>query len=338
MAVVVDVHHLGLGRGQLGVQGVQLLGETDEGVNSKVKAAFANQLVPIVCCGETEEERDAGETEAVLRRQLEADLAELEAEGAKSDVRRKVKESGEREMRQIRDKAQREIDRLERTNERAWTRVSEAAALQFVRKISGFSRPASHNEDVFHMAVTEITERAGVPFGQWWMPTLKDTFDPDRPIIYNVGNFSPASVAGGSNGGNGAADAAISEWNAGVAAGAIYQLDVDGAPNWYVNATQAAGAAYLDRVFDLTKTTHPGWPGWLYIADVPLEKLALRSGTPEKVSVIATGDPAVCSAGARLFSVHVSNAARSVAVPMTTPSPANGWSSARAAGTGSASR
>jgi DNA-directed RNA polymerase subunit beta' len=44
---------------------------------------------------------------------LEADLAELEAEGAKSDVRRKVKESGEREMRQIRDRAQREIDRLE---------------------------------------------------------------------------------------------------------------------------------------------------------------------------------------------------------------------------------
>ncbi|MEV6966349.1 DNA-directed RNA polymerase subunit beta' [Hamadaea sp. NPDC051192] len=44
---------------------------------------------------------------------LEADLAELEAEGAKADVRRKVKESGEREMRQIRDKAQREIDRLD---------------------------------------------------------------------------------------------------------------------------------------------------------------------------------------------------------------------------------
>ncbi|HEX6871861.1 MAG TPA: DNA-directed RNA polymerase subunit beta' [Micromonosporaceae bacterium] len=44
---------------------------------------------------------------------LEADLAELEAEGAKSDVRRKVKESGEREMRQIRDRAQREVDRLD---------------------------------------------------------------------------------------------------------------------------------------------------------------------------------------------------------------------------------
>jgi DNA-directed RNA polymerase subunit beta' len=44
---------------------------------------------------------------------LEADLAELEAEGAKSDVRRKVKEGGEREMRQLRDRAQRELDRLD---------------------------------------------------------------------------------------------------------------------------------------------------------------------------------------------------------------------------------
>jgi DNA-directed RNA polymerase subunit beta' len=46
-------------------------------------------------------------------KKLEVDLAELEAEGAKSDVRRKVREGGEREMRQIRDRAQREIDRLD---------------------------------------------------------------------------------------------------------------------------------------------------------------------------------------------------------------------------------
>ena len=44
---------------------------------------------------------------------LEADLAELEAEGAKSDVRRKVREGAEREMRQLRERAQREIDRLD---------------------------------------------------------------------------------------------------------------------------------------------------------------------------------------------------------------------------------
>ncbi|GAA5146749.1 DNA-directed RNA polymerase subunit beta' [Pseudonocardia eucalypti] len=59
----------------------------------------------------TENRRDA-DLEARAQK-LEADLAELEAEGAKSDVRRKVKEGGEREMRQLRDRAQRELDRLE---------------------------------------------------------------------------------------------------------------------------------------------------------------------------------------------------------------------------------
>ncbi|MGE0817026.1 MAG: DNA-directed RNA polymerase subunit beta' [Candidatus Nanopelagicales bacterium] len=49
---------------------------------------------------------------------LEADLAELEAEGAKSDQRRKVKESAEREMAQIRRRADAEIDRLERVFDR----------------------------------------------------------------------------------------------------------------------------------------------------------------------------------------------------------------------------
>src|SRR5205814_9985454 len=58
-----------------------------------------------------ENDRDADIEKRAAK--LEADLAELEAEGAKADVRRKVKESGEREMRQIRDRAQREIDRLD---------------------------------------------------------------------------------------------------------------------------------------------------------------------------------------------------------------------------------
>ncbi|HUG09336.1 MAG TPA: DUF2277 domain-containing protein [Acidimicrobiia bacterium] len=34
----------------------------------------------------------------------------------------------------------------------------EAAARQFVRKISGFSRPADHNREVFDRAVAEITD------------------------------------------------------------------------------------------------------------------------------------------------------------------------------------
>jgi DNA-directed RNA polymerase subunit beta' len=46
-------------------------------------------------------------------KKLEEDLAALEAEGAKSDAKRKVKDGAEREMKQLRDRAQREIDRLE---------------------------------------------------------------------------------------------------------------------------------------------------------------------------------------------------------------------------------
>jgi DNA-directed RNA polymerase subunit beta' len=63
-----------------------------------------------------ERRRDA-ELEA-RQAKLEADLAELEAAGAKADARRKVRESADRECRQIRDRAQRELDRLEEV----WTR------------------------------------------------------------------------------------------------------------------------------------------------------------------------------------------------------------------------
>ena len=52
------------------------------------------------------------------QKKLEADLAELEADGAKSDVRRKVRESGEREMASIRRKADGDIERLDRIFDR----------------------------------------------------------------------------------------------------------------------------------------------------------------------------------------------------------------------------
>jgi len=58
-----------------------------------------------------EQRRDSDlETQA---KKLESDLAELEAEGAKAAVRRKVRESAERGMKQLRDRAQRELDRLD---------------------------------------------------------------------------------------------------------------------------------------------------------------------------------------------------------------------------------
>ena len=58
----------------------QLFGETDEALARKVPAALAAGLEPILCVGESEEARDAGQTEAVLERQLQADLAERRAD------------------------------------------------------------------------------------------------------------------------------------------------------------------------------------------------------------------------------------------------------------------
>src|SRR5262249_24761318 len=51
-----------------------LFGETDAIVNRKVTAALAAQLTPIMCIGETLEEREAGATLAVLDRQLKDGL------------------------------------------------------------------------------------------------------------------------------------------------------------------------------------------------------------------------------------------------------------------------
>jgi outer membrane receptor for ferric coprogen and ferric-rhodotorulic acid len=111
-------------------------------------------------------------------------------------------------------------------------------------------------------------QRSGTPFQYWWAPTSTNImFNPNRDIVFNVSNFSPSSVPGGSNGGNGAADFALAQWNAGVAAGAIYQKAVGGSTNWYVNASKPTGAAYLDAVFDRTKALNMSWPGWLYPID-----------------------------------------------------------------------
>ena len=52
----------------------ELFGETDEMVNQKVKAVFAHGMTPIMCVGETLEEREAGETAAKVSRQVQAGL------------------------------------------------------------------------------------------------------------------------------------------------------------------------------------------------------------------------------------------------------------------------
>lgn len=53
--------------------------ETDEVVNRKLHTAIKHSLVPIVCVGESDAEREAGHTEEVIRRQIEGALANLSA-------------------------------------------------------------------------------------------------------------------------------------------------------------------------------------------------------------------------------------------------------------------
>ncbi len=57
-----------------------VFGETDADINKKTQAAFAAGLRPIVCVGELLEERQAGQTAAVIRRQFEGALAGVSAE------------------------------------------------------------------------------------------------------------------------------------------------------------------------------------------------------------------------------------------------------------------
>jgi len=57
----------------------QYFNETDEALARKLPAALSAGLEPILCVGESEEARDAGQTEAVLERQLQADLAAVES-------------------------------------------------------------------------------------------------------------------------------------------------------------------------------------------------------------------------------------------------------------------
>jgi len=58
----------------------QYFAETDETVNKKLHAAFAHQIAPILCVGETLEEREAHKTEEVVRKQVNADLKNLSEE------------------------------------------------------------------------------------------------------------------------------------------------------------------------------------------------------------------------------------------------------------------
>lgn len=58
----------------------ELFGETDDDVNRKVKAVIAAGMTPIMCCGETLDEREAGDAESKVDGQIRAGLAGVGAE------------------------------------------------------------------------------------------------------------------------------------------------------------------------------------------------------------------------------------------------------------------
>ncbi|MCI1283290.1 triose-phosphate isomerase [Lacticaseibacillus songhuajiangensis] len=60
--------------------------ETDEDINKKAKAIFRNNMTPIICCGETLEQREAGEAEGWIAGQIKAALDGLSAEQVASLV------------------------------------------------------------------------------------------------------------------------------------------------------------------------------------------------------------------------------------------------------------
>jgi triosephosphate isomerase len=60
----------------------QFFGETDDGVNNKIKAALAHNITPIVCVGENLAQNEAGETAAFVGGQVNAAFAGLSGEEA----------------------------------------------------------------------------------------------------------------------------------------------------------------------------------------------------------------------------------------------------------------
>ncbi len=64
----------------------EMFNETDDAVNKKTLAAFKHQLTPIVCCGETLEERENGQTNELVGNQVKQALVGLTEEQVKQTV------------------------------------------------------------------------------------------------------------------------------------------------------------------------------------------------------------------------------------------------------------
>ncbi len=82
MVVAVGCTHILIGHSERR----QYCNETDDVVNLKLKAALAHSLIPIVCVGEHLDQRESGQTSAVLERQVSAALSGIDPANAGSIV------------------------------------------------------------------------------------------------------------------------------------------------------------------------------------------------------------------------------------------------------------
>lgn len=78
----IDVQYVVLGHSERR----EYFNETDEAVNKKAIGAFENGLTPIICCGETLEEREAGQTVAKVSSQITAAIKGLTPEQVATSV------------------------------------------------------------------------------------------------------------------------------------------------------------------------------------------------------------------------------------------------------------
>ena len=92
---------------------------------------------------EVEQERDAELADRA--KTLEDDLAELEAAGAKNDAKKKVQNAADREMRHIRERAEREIDRLDEI----WNTFVKLAPKQMIVDENIYNELVDRYEDYF---------------------------------------------------------------------------------------------------------------------------------------------------------------------------------------------
>jgi outer membrane receptor protein involved in Fe transport len=133
---------------------------------------------------------------------------------------------------------------------------------------------------ISHYSITKTAWQAE----PWYAPapmtglTGHPRFNPNADIVYELsggfnsndaaGATSFASAAAGQPGPLSSTPAVVAAWNQAVASGAIYQIP--GAPTnrIYLDASKAAGAAYLDAAFAANQADGgANWPGWLYQGD-----------------------------------------------------------------------